>query len=116
MQKNFSLFFIPLILFFVSSCGDSQSQADKAAHKAQAQAQADKAAYKAKIKAEMAEDPDIYWQGNSLWMRRGSYTKRELKEWSYGYCSGTEEIIKPFEIAWYDSYGSGSSVLRVSCF
>ena len=109
MQKNSSLFFIPLILFFVISCGDTQAQA-------QAQAQADKAAYKAKIKAEMAEDPDIYWQGNSLWMRRGSYTKRELKEWSYGYCSGTEEIIKPFEIAWYDSYGSGSSVLRVSCF
>tara|TARA_Y100000768_G_C23621158_1_gene515089 strand:+ start:239 stop:586 length:348 start_codon:yes stop_codon:yes gene_type:complete len=114
MQKNFSLFFIPLILFFVSSCGDSQAQADKAAHKAQAQAQADKAAHKAKIKAKMAKDPNNYWQGNALWMRRGSLTKKQLKEFSYGYCSGSEEIIKPFEIVWYDSH-DGTSVLRVSC-
>ena len=101
MQKNFSFFFIPLILFFVSSCGDSQAQADKAAHKA-------------KIKAKMAKDPNNYWQGNALWMRRGSLTKKQLKEFSYGYCSGSEEMIKPFEIVWYDSH-DGTSVLRVSC-
>ena len=71
-------------------------------------------AKKAEVRDRLASG-DTYWRGNSLWMR--DYVgdnKRELEEYAYGYCRGADEIIKPFEIVFYDR--NGRSKLKVSCF
>ena len=96
-MKNKLIPFLTLVL--IISCGGGS----------------DNQAKKAEIRDRLAKSGDTYWRGNSLWMR--DYVgdnKRELEEYAYGYCRGADEIIKPFEIVFYDR--NGRSKLKVSCF